>query len=254
MFNKQVVRRGIGLVLATFFAVTLASCGDDDKKKKKMEDKKQMAPASTREMPAPTVAAASKAVAPSMDLRILRTALRGVVNSPMANTWVSSDKFVSDFVRLVVNINQNQVKQSLTDFNDFKPRVFKAVTIDNKPYLGSGAYKRFDRLATMVNALDARSLVDLFGRAEQLMQAEYRSYGLPSSRNNFKEQLKRAIDKVAAVNVSQNRIPLMQDSVLYNFESSSLEKAGDLEKLLYRMGPKNSRMIQAKLREIRAQL
>ena len=256
MTNKRLIRRATALITTAFLALVLTSCGDDDEKEKPMKESMMMDDSSTSTSEAEGMMDSGMAqkAGSAMDVRALRSAIRGIVSSPMLSRWLLNDAYVSEFVRLVVNINQSQTKQSLNDFEAFRPSAFKPLMIDNQPYLGSTSFNRYNQLARLVDGLDARSLVDLLDRTKQLTQAEYSRYGIPASRGDFKEQLKRAMDKVIAVNVSQNRIPLSQDSVLHKFESSSLERASDVEKLMYRMGPRNSRLIQVKLREVRGQM
>ena len=254
MTNKRLIRRATALITTALLALVLTSCGDDDEKEKPMKESMMMDDSSTSEAETMMDSGMAQKAGSAMDVRALRSAIRGIVSSPMLSRWLLKDTYVSEFVRLVVNINQSQTKQSLNDFEAFQPSAFKPLMIDNQPYLGSTSFNRYNQLARLVDGLDARSLVDLLDRTKQLTQAEYSRYGIPASRGDFKEQLKRAMDKVIAVNVSQNRIPLSQDSVLHKFESSSLERASDVEKLMYRMGPRNSRLIQVKLREVRGQM
>lgn len=189
----------------------------------------------------------------SVSLSMIRSmAGRLTTNSAMTN-WLASDNFLSRFVVLVDSINAGKVPAS--EFLSFAPEnAFLGEEINGKFYLNVSSYKRYNKLASLVGKLPTRTLVDLYGQAEPMLEAEYKKMGHPPSHGKFRDQLKRALDKVVSVRVNRARLPLMRKGVTFQYEASNLENADDVQKLLYRMGPSNSRTIREKLSAVRSLL
>lgn len=112
-----------------------------------------------------------------------------------------------------------------------------------------------------------------YGRAGDLMQvlisippqkaAEYYRAWLPlleeayadlGKSDNFDERVHAAIERVLAVDPLATTPELARPNVFYTYADPRLEKATDLEKLMWRLGPDNLARLQNYLREVQAQL
>ncbi len=64
----------------------------------------------------------------------------------------------------------------------------------------------------------------------------------------------RALRRLEAAPVEDGPVHVEQDGKVYAFSDARLESLGPVEKHLLRMGPRNTRMIQAKARELETAL
>lgn len=189
----------------------------------------------------------------SADLSTIRAMAGSLVGYSALTRWLATDDFLAQFVTLVVGINAGRTPTA--DFYPFAPEgTLLGTEVDGRLYLDASSYRRYNRLVSAVDKLSARALVDLYALAESRLNSEYARMGHPPSHGTFRDQLKMAIDRVVAVRVNQVRVPLVRDSVVFKYKARNLENASDVNKLMYRMGPNNSLIVQEKLREIKALL
>lgn len=111
---------------------------------------------------------------------------------------------------------------------------------------------RYEPWADLIVSLDAASTVEVYRRLEPLVDRAYRELGDP--RAEFDDTLLRAIDHLLAAPVPEERIRIEDTGYEYLFADPELEEASPAQKHLLRMGAARARAVQAKLREIRAEL
>jgi hypothetical protein len=117
-------------------------------------------------------------------------------------------------------------------------------------YLDPKSYERYDLLADAFVSLNTGRTVQAYEKLKPLFQEAYRELGYPQK--DFHSTLIRAIQRVLAAPVVERQILLKEEGkgVNYLFVDEGLENMDDVQKHLLRMGPKNTRKIQQKLREM----
>jgi len=111
---------------------------------------------------------------------------------------------------------------------------------------------RYAPYVALVQALDARSTVDLYVRFYPLFQKAYAELGDP--RGYFNDRVVAAIDDLLAAPDPKEPPALARPGVLYQFDDPQLEARSAGQKLMLRIGGGNAAKVKAKLREIRAEL
>jgi hypothetical protein len=111
---------------------------------------------------------------------------------------------------------------------------------------------RYARYVKLVKGLDAEATVAVYRRFYPLFQSAYRDLGFP--KGYFNDRLIVAIDDLLATPDVTRPLQLTQDKVLYQFADPALERRSAGQKIMLRIGPENSRVVKAKLREIRQAL
>ena len=112
----------------------------------------------------------------------------------------------------------------------------------------------FDRTTELVDTLTSIPPVRaaaVYRSWRPLFEEAYRELGKGGS---FDAQLRQALARVLAVKPLDAAPALVQPQVFYRYADPQLEKASDIDKLLWRMGPDNSAKLQAWLTQVRAAL
>jgi Protein of unknown function (DUF3014) len=129
---------------------------------------------------------------------------------------------------------------------------FQTMGSDDTLVLSPDNYARYTPFVKVVQQMDAKTLVAMYRGLQPLFQQAYEELGHPNG--VFKTRLLEVVRHLLATPEPRGEIRLVQPSVVYKYADESLEKLSAGQKLLIRMGPANSALIKAKLREIEAEL
>lgn len=129
------------------------------------------------------------------------------------------------------------------------PSPFVVTKEADKMYISEQSYQRYDALAQAINAIDPQAAVNVYQRYLPLFQTVFAELSYPEDYQVL-DSIKAATSKVIQAPVIAERVEVVQHSVRYKFADPVLEKLSSLDKQMLRMGPKNTRMIQAKLRTL----
>ncbi len=125
---------------------------------------------------------------------------------------------------------------------------FTVVKKAEKLYLNPQSYHRYDLLADVIASMDAQDTVRIFRQLKPLFQEAYRELGYPNQ--DFQQTVIRAIKELLGTPIVEGDILVEQGVMTYQVMDEDLEDLSDAQKHLLRMGPKNIRIIQNKLREM----
>ena len=115
-------------------------------------------------------------------------------------------------------------------------------------FIDPSSYRRYDRYAEAVSAIDSRGAVRLYTTLKPRILDAYRRLGEPAG--EFDPVLERAIVELLKVPIVQGDIELAPSGIVYGYVDPKLEALSTPQKHLLRMGPRNVQTIQSKLREI----
>jgi hypothetical protein len=99
-----------------------------------------------------------------------------------------------------------------------------------------------------VAALDARGTARLYATLKPRIVDAYRELGHPDG--NVDQAVEKAIIELLKTPLVEGDVALASKSVAYEFKDSRLQSLSPIQRQFLRMGPRNVRLIQAKLREI----
>lgn len=119
-------------------------------------------------------------------------------------------------------------------------------------FIGTKNAARYQPYVAIMQAVDARKLVDFYVGYYPLFQQAYVELGFPQG--YFNDRLIEAIDNLLDAPDLKEPIKLLQPKVLYVFADPSLEERSAGQKILMRMGVENAAKVKAKLREIRQEV
>jgi hypothetical protein len=129
---------------------------------------------------------------------------------------------------------------------------FKAAARGGGLFIDPASYARYDAFAAAVTSVDARALGAAWRVARPALQAAYRTLGYPGPALDL--ALGRALRRIAAAPVRDRPVAIRDEDGVFVFADEALEMLPEVEKHLLRMGPANTRALQAKARALLAEL
>ena len=215
----------------------------------------QPEPAATH-YPAPAISEAETATAkplPALDESdpIARDALLALIGSETMQKLFSTQELVRHLVVTVDNLPRRTVAARL---NPVKPAggEFKVAGRDQQRTISAENAARYAPYVQLAAKVDAKQLVNAYGRMYPLFQKAYEDLGYPKS--YFNDRLIAVIDHLIGAPEVTGPIAVVAPHVQYQYADAELEAQSAGRKFLMRVGPENAAVIKAKLREIRREL
>jgi hypothetical protein len=181
-----------------------------------------------------------------------RPQLEAVSSDPAFRRWLAA---ADDMVRRWAIVTDN-LAEGVSPRKALEPAgpkaPFRVVQRGGKTYLSPESYARYDEFAGAVGSVDARAFARVYKALKPAVEFAYRALGYPDG--SLDAATARALRRIEGAPVAEGEIALTPERGLYLFADDKLEGLGQVEKHLLRMGPKNTRTIQAKAREIREAL
>ena len=182
---------------------------------------------------------------------VVREYAKAISSSLRFGQWLGSKELVRKFVAAVDNIANGLSPKPQVDF--WAPEgQFKAVNKPAGTFIDESKYSRYDPAAEVFASLDARVAVRFYRGLRPLVQEAYRDLGYPDT--DFSETLVKAMAELLETPVVERPVKLEKKILSYAMADASLEGLSQAQKQLLRMGPKNVRLIQGKIRELAAAL
>jgi len=205
------------------------------------------APNVTKPPPAPAVQ--EQITLPPLDETdaVVRDLVRKLSSNPVVAAWLTTDSLILNFVAVT-----SRIANGVTPVAELKsigpvPR-FATRTVRNSTYIDRASYRRYDRYAQAVAALDARGVAETYNTLKPRVKEGYGR--LTSGDDSFDPVLERAIVELLRVPVVDGEVELYPHGTVGAFADPQLQELSAAQKQLLRMGPQNVRTVQSKLREI----
>ena len=183
---------------------------------------------------------------------LIREGLIDLTPHAGVGAWVVSNELVRKFVTLVDNVSRGQVaRESVLPLAPRDALVAEAQS-ETSFLMHPRSYRRYNRVADLVASVDARLAADFYYLLRPLFQEAYEELGYGDRR--FDDVAFQAIDRLLAAPVITDDIRLVRPVVMYEYEDQRLESLSALQKQMLRMGPRNTRLIQRKVKELSSEL
>jgi hypothetical protein len=118
--------------------------------------------------------------------------------------------------------------------------------------IAAASYARYDAFGDAVASVDAAALAALYRAVHAPVEAAYRALGYPSA--PFEAVVVRALHRIETAPVVDGAVAVRDEGGIFVFADPRLETQREVEKHLLRMGPRNTRLVQEKARELREAL
>jgi hypothetical protein len=177
-------------------------------------------------------------------------ALADIAGAEPLAEYVVMDQVIS---RVVASIDSLTARQVPVNINPIKPAGDKFV-VDSEGenlVLSPQNFARYDGYVTLLQEMDADSLVMFYQRYYPLFQQAWEENG---GQGSFNDRLFDVIDNLLATPDVSGPVYLVKPEAVYLFEDPELEALTAGQKVLVRMGSANAEMVKQKLAEIRGDL
>lgn len=174
--------------------------------------------------------------------------LVGALSShPKVAAWLTTDQLIRNFAVVVVNISNG--RSPAQHLRAVRPTgEFIADQEGDVARIDPRSYRRYDDYADAVGALDAEGTARLYATLKPRIQDAHRELGYPEG--DFDRTMERAIVELLNTPVIEGDVALTPKSVSWDFADPKLQSLSSAQRQFLRMGPRNMRIVKAKLREI----
>jgi len=215
------------------------------------------APSTTAAPPAPTAATAPPALGgpaepvtiPPLDASdsVVRSLVQALSESPAVMAWLPTNGLIRNFTVVVANIADGATPaKHLKNLRPGSP--FRVVERGGDTYVDPRTYDRYNVIADAVTSIDPAAAAKLYGTLKPRIEEANRELGVQNA--SFDRTLTRAIVALLETPVLDAPPRLKPKGIGYAYADERLENLTAAQRQLLRMGPRNARVIKARLREI----
>jgi hypothetical protein len=203
--------------------------------------------------PEPTPSASPAIDLPALDQSdaLIRDLARGLSPHAQLGLWLTQSDLMRRFVTVVVNIDEGVSPRAQLGFLAPKGR-FAVSPEGGRIVVDPASYARYDAVVDGIGALDAQRCVELYRLLLPLGEAAYAELGKP--RGDLTTAVRSALRRLLETPEAPERPALKPvtrgGQLLYQYADPRLEALSPAQKHLLRLGARNARRIQTKLREL----
>ena len=179
---------------------------------------------------------------------LVRTLVQGLTESPAVMAWLPTTGLIRNFTVVVANIAEGPTPAKHVKV--LRPAApFRVVSRDGTTQVDPRSYDRYARIADAVASVDAAGAAKLYATLKPRIEDAHHDLG---SSDTFDHTLERALVVLLSTPVTDGseRLTPMPKGIGYGYADPRLESLTPAQKQLLRMGPRNVRVIKAKLRAI----
>lgn len=177
---------------------------------------------------------------------LVRTLVQGLTESPAVMAWLPTNGLIRNFTVVVANIAEGP-----TPAKHLKvlrpPAPFRIISRDGSTFVDPRSYDRYATIADAVASVNSADAAKLYATLKPRIEDAQRDLG---SADSFDRTLERAIVVLLSTPATDGSERLKPKGIGYGYADERLESLTPAQKQLLRMGPRNVRVIKAKLREI----
>src|SRR6185503_1710047 len=178
--------------------------------------------------------------------------VRGLSSNPRLASWLATGSVVRRFVAVVDNVADGESPKPHVPF--LAPEgEFKTATIrGDRLVIDPRSYDRYDGFADAVASLDTQGTVELYRQLRPLTDQAYGELG--RNDRSFDDALRSAIRRVLATPLVEGDVGLTPRVISFGYDDRRLQELGPVEKHLLRLGPRNLRIVQERVRAFALEL
>jgi hypothetical protein len=199
--------------------------------------------------PAGTVAEAPPPpAAPPPDPARQRALLDAVSANPLYRKLVGEPDLARRWAVAVENVANDVVPRKILE--PLAPSTgFQVVRRGGAVYVDPRSYARYDAVADAVASVNVDALAIAWAAVRPAVETAYRALGYPDG--SVDKAAARALHRIESAPVREGDLALVEGPGNgWAYADATLERLGDVEKQMLRLGPRNARILQEKAREI----
>jgi hypothetical protein len=182
--------------------------------------------------------------------------VRGIAQAlsahPELARWLAQSALVRTLTAVVDNVANGETPRPHLAFLAPTQR-FRAARRPSRQIAPDPAgFAGYEPFADAVASIDAGAAATAYRTLAPLFEAAYVELGHPGG--GFPKALERALQALVAVPVLREDVALVPHAIGFRYEDPALEALTPAQRQFLRIGPRNVRIVQAKLRELQAAL
>jgi hypothetical protein len=185
---------------------------------------------------------------PALDAsdEFVRALVRQLSSHPALVSWLASEHLVRALTVVIdkVAIGSSPAKE-LRAVGPGTP--FQVVGSGATLRIDPRSYARYDTFANVIDSIDTEGAARAYRRLRPLFQQAFDELGYTNL--TFDDRLALALGRLLDTPVPEGDVALRPTSVTFQFADEELEALSPAQKHLLRMGPRNMRLVQHKIRE-----
>ena len=193
--------------------------------------------------------AAEPVTIPALDAsdRVVRMLVQALSESPAVMAWLPTNGLIRNFTVVVSNIADGATPAK--QLKALRPSAsFRISERDGSTYVDPRSYDRYVLIADAIGSIDPAGAARLYATLKPRIEEAHRDLG--SLNQSFDRTLERAILALLDTPIVDGPVRLRPKGIGYAYADERLESLSAAQKQFLRMGPRNMRIIKARLREI----
>jgi DUF3014 family protein len=209
-------------------------------------------PAPSVATPAPVASATPPVQLPALDESdaFVRQTASGLSAHPEVARWLGRTALVRTLTAVVVNVADGETPKPHLEFLAPKQRFRAARRPGHVIVPDSAGFAGYDAFGDAIASADATVAANAYRTLEPLFDAAYVDLGHPEG--GFRRPLDKAIKALLAAPVLPADVEIVPHAVGFRYADPKLEALTPAQKQFLRIGPRNVRLVQGKLRELQA--
>ena len=178
--------------------------------------------------------------------------LRAMQNGAALVELLARDQIVRKFVVFVENISRGEFPQTGLPYRALGQDMPVRNIDENLFVMDESAHSRFDHTVQTFVSMDSETAMAFYRTLSPLFQQAYAEIGFRNV--SFDDTMRAAINNVLRTTNMEGPYQLVRPSIMYLYADASIENLQEVHKQLIRIGPDNTILLKAKLREFVALL
>ena len=178
--------------------------------------------------------------------------LRAMQNGAALVELLARDQIVRKFVVFVENISRGEFPQTGLPYRALGQDMPVRNIDENLFVMDESAHSRFDHTVQTFVSMDSETAMAFYRTLSPLFQQAYAEIGFRNV--SYDDTLRAAINNVLRTTNMEGPYQLVRPSIMYLYADASIENLQEVHKQLIRIGPDNTILLKAKLREFVALL
>ncbi len=178
---------------------------------------------------------------------LVRQLVSQLSSHPRVTAWLATEGLIRNFAAVVATIADGETP--VAQLRKQRPTApFTVRDVTGGTIIDPASFRRYDSYADAMGGLDPRGTAKLYETLKPRIVEAYKDLGYPEG--DIDAALNRAIIILLRTPPSSETLAVKHTSVNWQFADPQIESLPQAQRQLLRMGPRNEKIIQDKLREI----
>ncbi len=166
----------------------------------------------------------------------------------LPETWLEKPGLARSLIGIINDFAEQQ--RTRKNFRQFRPaQPFQAEQRDRRLFIAAESYRRYDSLVAAIDSITPEQASTAWNTLKPLAISAFAELAYPES-HKVEDMLKQAASEMLSAPVIDSAIELKHKGAGYQFADRKLEQLNPTHKQMLRLGPDNTRRIQAKIKQL----